>query len=110
MLCSEDTQLEERIEEYAGYFELSGWNREIAKKELKRGANRDRKEILNQPRQKKPKKIAWVSTYDPRMPPKSRIIRNNLHVLYSNPQNRDIFPSGLIIAADRRRKNLGEMI
>ncbi|KAL8596586.1 hypothetical protein ACOMHN_059727 [Nucella lapillus] len=110
MLCSEDTQLEERIEEYAGYFELSSWNREIAKKELKRGANRDRKEILNQPRQKKPKKIAWVSTYDSRMPPKSRIIRNNLHVLYSNPQNRDIFPSGLIIAADRRRKNLGEMI
>ena len=83
---------------------------EYSKKELKRGANKDRKQILNQPRKKKPKKIAWVTTYDPRMPPKSKIISKNLPILYSNPENRDIFPSGLIIAADRRRKNLGEMI
>ena len=110
MLCSDDSQLDKRIEEYAGYFSLSGWNRKHATRELRRGANKNREDILHQPRKRPSKKIAWLSTYDPRLPSKNEIIKQNLDILYSNPVNRQMFPKGLIIAADRRRQNLGEII
>jgi len=41
---------------------------------------------------------------------KSKIIHKNMHLLYRNPENRKIFPDGLLIAANRRRPNLGEYI
>ena len=69
-----------------------------------------RNDILYRPRRKKPKKLAWVSTWDPRAPDKSKIIHKNMHLLYRNPENRKIFPDGLLIAANRRRPNLGEYI
>lgn len=109
MLCSDTETLRKRIDEYAKYFAMSGWEYNIALKELRKGANKDRKELLTKPRKKKPEKIAWVTTYDPRLPTKAAIIRKNLHLLYQNPKNKNIFPKELIIAADRRRKNLGEI-
>ena len=51
-----------------------------------------------------------MSTYDPRNPSKSKIINDNLNLLYSNPTNETIFPKGSIIGADRRRTNLGELV
>jgi hypothetical protein len=109
MLCSDDDVLEKRLKEYARYFTMSGWDFKIALEELRRGADKDRRTIITQPRKQKPKKVAWVTTYDPRCPSKTSIIKENLNILYSNPQNRSIFPEGTIIGADRRRKNLAEM-
>ena len=109
MICSEDDTLENRIQEYARYFAMAGWEYSTALRELRRGANRNRKELLTKPRKKKPPKIAWVSKYDPRVPSKSAIIRKNLHLLYQDNQNKKIFPKNLIIGADRRRRNLGEL-
>ena len=43
-----------------------------------------------------------------RAPDKGKIIRNNIHLLYRNTENRTIFPEGMLIAANRRRPNLGE--
>jgi hypothetical protein len=109
MLCSEDSVLQERIDEYARYFALAGWNKQKAKSELSRAAERDRDQLLTKSRRKKEKKLAWVTTYDPRLPSKGKIIRQNLHLLYTNPENSVIFPEGMLIAADRRRKNIGEL-
>jgi hypothetical protein len=108
MICSEDQTLKERIEEYAEHFETSGWNKKHVLKELKRGADKDRDTLLNKPRKVKGKKLAWVTTFDPRVPDKTKIINKNLHLLYSNPENKKIFPKKSVIAADRRRKNLAE--
>ena len=121
MNCSTNTDLGKRIDEYAHYFFTCGWNFDLARHELSKGANfnktdsdeeseRKRKDILYKPRIAKPKKLAWVSTWDPRAPDKSKIIRQNLHLLYRNQENRKIFPEGLLIAANRRRQNLGEFI
>ena len=109
MLCSDDETLQQRIKEYAGYFELSGWNRSLAERELARGAEKDRLQLLTKPRKRKGKKHAWVTMYDPRYPSKAKILKENLHLLYSDKENRNAFPPGSIIAADRRRKNLGEI-
>ena len=121
MNCSKGTDLSYRIDEYAHYFATCGWNYDYAKSQLSKGASFEkndsqdqnsskRTEILQRPRKKPNKKLAWVSTWDPRAPDKSKIIRDNLHLLYRNPANREIFPPGLLIAANRRRPNLGEYI
>eukprot|EP00745_Piridium_sociabile_P015180 TRINITY_DN22393_c0_g1_i4.p1 TRINITY_DN22393_c0_g1~~TRINITY_DN22393_c0_g1_i4.p1 ORF type:complete len:282 (-),score=17.02 TRINITY_DN22393_c0_g1_i4:268-1113(-) len=109
MICSDDSTLTKRIEEYANHFALSGWSINKARKELERGAGRDRHQLLNGKRKKKHKKIAWVTTYDPRVPSKCEIIKQNLHLLYSDTRNKDIFPRGIIISAEKRRQNLGEI-
>ena len=109
MLVSNDEQLKERIQEYARYLTLSGWQYNRAIKEISQGATKPREAILHQPRKKQGKKIAWVTKFDPRAPSRSDIIKRNLPLLYSNPENRSVFPRKSLIAADRRLKNLGEI-
>ena len=66
---------------------------------------------MNPPLKKKKdeKEIAWVTTYDPRRPSKSNIIRKKLCMIYSEVKNRSIFPKNIVISPDRRRRNLGEL-
>ena len=109
MICSEDKKLKERIEEYSKYLTQSGWNWKKAKKELTIGASQNRHRVLNRSTKSKKTKIAWVTTFDPRVPSKSKIIKENLETLYSDPINRKIFPKTSLISADRRRKNIAEM-
>ena len=109
MIVSEDDTLETRINEYSDHLEKSGWNRALAKERLIEGATKRRSEILNKPRCSKPKKLAWVTTYDPRTPSKSSIIKKNLHLLHADPENSTIFPPNLIIGADKKRPNLAQL-
>ena len=70
-----------------------------------RGGERQSKTlILNQPRRRKKTKIAWVSTYDPRVPSKTDIIKTNLHLLHASVVNKVIFTPRTIILVDRKRK------
>ena len=109
MLCSDDDNLTKRIKEYAKYFSMAGWKYNTALNQLQKGAQQNREELIRRPRKQKPPKIAWVTTYDPRVPSKSKIIKDNLDILYSNVKNKDIFPKGLIISAEKKRKNLGQI-
>ena len=109
MLCSDDEVLEKRILEYAKHLAVSGWSYDVALADLQKGASKDRRSVLHGARKKKKKKIAWVTTYDPRLPSKPSIIQKNIHLLYQNEENRNIFEKRMIIGADRRRKNLGDI-
>ena len=91
MICSEDEDFDRRLEEYGRHLTVSGWK------------------YLNQPRKRKDTKIAWVSTYDPRVPSKTAIIKKNLHLLHANVINKEIFPPRTIISGYRKRKNLAQM-
>jgi len=121
MNCSKTEFLKPRLKEYSGYFAACGWNEDFAYRELCKGAdyepketereaNDKRQKILNRPREKKPKKIAWVSQWDPRAPDKTKIINKNMDILYRNKLNEKIFPRNMLIASNRRRPNLGEFI
>ena len=111
MLCSDDQILEERLVEYAKHLAVSGWDYDVALTDLRKGASKDRDTVLHGARKNKnrKKKIAWVTTYDPRVPSKSSIIKKNLHILYQNEENKNIFKKGVIIGADKKRKNLGDI-
>ena len=45
---------------------------------------KDREKLLNLPRRRNEMKIAWVSTYNPRVPSKTAIVKKNLHLLHAN--------------------------
>ena len=55
---------------------------------------------------KREKKIAWVSTYDPRVPSKTAIINKNILLLHASADNKEIFPPRTIVSADRKRKKI----
>ena len=111
MICSDDNVLKRRILEYTQYLVESGWKRRVAKKEIELGASINRKNAIKRvdKNNNKGDKVVLITTYDPRIPNKSKIIRDNLDILHSNPLNKTIFPKNKLIAADRRRKNLGEI-
>ena len=109
MLISDDAVLDRRLQEYAKYLTASGWQWSKAIRDLKKGAARDRCTLLQPKRKTTTKKIAWVTQYDPRVPSKANIINENLHLLHANPENIAIFPKGSIVAASRKRKNLGQL-
>ena len=54
--------------------------------------------------------IPFVLDYNPNLPEIGKIISNNLHILYSTPLMREIFPDRSIIPAFRRPKNLKELL
>uniref|UniRef100_UPI003AF6EDD9 GIY-YIG nuclease family protein n=1 Tax=Thiolapillus sp. TaxID=2017437 RepID=UPI003AF6EDD9 len=109
MICSQDDDLDRRLEEYARYLTISGWKYKTAKERLVEGAKTNRKKLLQQPRKKREKKIAWVSTYDPRVPSKTAIINKNIHLLHASAVNIEIFPPRTIISADKKRPNLAQI-
>ena len=104
MICSEDEELDRRLEEYGRHLTVSGWKYKTAKDRLVEGAKKDREKLLNQPRKRKDTKIAWVSTYDPRVPSKTAVIKKNLLLLHANVVTKEIFPPRTIISADRKEK------
>ena len=69
---------------------------------------KDRAKLLNQPRRRKKTKITWVSTYDPRVPSKTAIIKTNFNLLHAHVVNKVIFTPRTIILVDRKRKNLAQ--
>jgi len=104
MICSEDEDLDRRLEEYGRHLTVSRWKYRTAKERLVEGVKKDREKLLNQPRKRKHMKIVWVCTYNPRVPSKTAIIKKNLHLLHASVVNKEIFPPRTIILADRKRK------
>ena len=109
MICSTQEKLDKRVDEYSKYLAISGWPFQKAKHLLTKATTANRDDILLKPRKNKGKKTAWVSKYDPRLPDKSKIIHKNIHLLYSNTDNKLVFPPGNLISANRKRKNLREI-
>ena len=58
MICSQEDDLDRRLEEYARYLTISGWKYKTNKERLVEGAKKNRQTLLQQPRKKKEKKIA----------------------------------------------------
>ena len=103
MITSQDGDLDRRLEKYARYLTIPGWKYKTAKNRLVEGTKKNRQKLLQQPRKTKERKIPWVGTYNPRVPYKTAIINKNIHLLYANAVNKDIFQPRTIISADRKR-------
>jgi hypothetical protein len=71
----------------------------------------DRRKLIFEEKKSKRKNIsAWSTKWDPRTPPKGKIIHEYKNILYSDPVCLKVFPEGSIIPSNRRLKNVGEII
>ena len=108
MICSEDEDLDRRLEEYGKHLTVSGWKYKTAKETCGRGEQRQRK--TPKPAHEKEGNENRVGEHlDTRVPSKTAIIKKNLHLLHANVVNKEIFPAGTIILSDRTRTNLAQI-
>ena len=54
--------------------------------------------------------LMQVWLYNPIIKSLQTVIRNNLPILYSNPETKNIFPQGIINVTYKRDKSLRELI
>ena len=78
MICSEDEDLDRRREEHGSHLTVSGWKYKTAKERLPE---------LKTAQVKKRKENCMGEHLDPRVPPKTTIIKKNLHLLHTSVVN-----------------------
>ena len=90
---------------------------QTARSELLKCKNIDRVEYLKNEKkrkentkQKKNKKVFWISKFDPRVPHPRQVLSKNYHILEGDPIARDIFERKNLVAGSRRGKNIQELI
>ena len=109
--CSSDLSFDVKMEERVNQFACTGWNKDSTRNEILKAKKMDRRELLFGEKIRKKKNIsAWATKWDPRIPPKGKIIHEYKNILYSDPICKKIFPEGSIIPSNRRLKNIGEIL
>ena len=109
--CSSDLSFDVKMEERVNQFACTGWNKDSTRNEILKAKKMDRRELLFGEKIRKKKNIsAWATKWDPRIPPKGKIIHEYKNILYSDPICKKIFPEGSIIPSIRRLKNIGEIL
>ena len=74
-------------------------------REIERNQSRQKVKRLNQQQ-----KIIFSTNYNPRGPDISYILKRHMHLLQNTPSLNKLFPSGSIVIANRRCKNLKELL
>ena len=109
--CSSDISFDLKMEERVNQFACTGWNRDDTRNEMLKAKQMNRRELLFGDKVKRRKSIsAWATKWDPRIPPKGKIIHQFKNILYSDPVCMKIFPEGSIIPSNRRLRNIGEIL
>lgn len=75
--------------------------------ENKKGASKD--EILKKLRRNARQTLVWIARHGRYLSFTNKIIKRNLHSLYSNLENESLFPNKLINLAERRGTDLREI-
>ena len=109
-LCDSDEKFDIRGSEYQNYLIARDYNPTLVKKQFRSVKNMGRSDA----RQVKPKShrsnINLVTVYNPIIKNLQNVIRNNLSILYSDPEMKNIFPEGSINITYKRGKSLRELI
>ena len=109
--CSSDESFDKKMEERIKQFACSGWNADSTKNEFLKAKKLNRRNLIfGEKKSKKMNVSAWSTKWDPRIPPKGKIIHEYKNILYSDPVCKKIFPEGSIIPSNRRLKNMAEII
>ena len=112
-ICSTDEEFNEMSKEYKVYLAARGHSPSSVLKEFDRTANltRTQARVERSDNRDKPKRLTtFVAEYNPRGPNIQEIIKRHLKILQENPEIRKIFPDGSIIVANKRCKNLKELL
>ena len=103
-ICSESNRLDNRLEEYKTYFLNRGYDGKHIDQEFSKAKKISREKALKKSAKRCTDRIPFIMKWDPRLPNVNAVIRKNLKLLYSEPENQKIFPKNLSWLAIRGPK------
>ena len=109
-ICSDNTRFEGRLQEYGTYFLNRGYQEEHIRKEFAKVRGIQSKKVLSTSIRSHKDRIAFIMKWDPRLPNLNAVIRKNLKLLYSDPENKKIFPQKSFMVSYKRSRNLKEIL
>ena len=110
-ICSSDNEYHQKSIEYSSYLTDRGYNSKSVKKAFETIGNISRTEARKKvEKHAKSSKIVFTTTFNPRGPNVSSIIKQHLPLLSNHPELNEMFPDGSIMVANKREANLKELL
>ena len=109
-ICSDNTRFEGRLQEYGTYFLNHGYQEEHIRKEFAKVRGIQREKALSTSIRSHKDRVPFIMKWDPRLPNLNAVIRKNLKLLYSDPENKKIFPKKSFMVSYKRSRNLKQIL
>ena len=110
-ICSTDAEYQEKSAEYTSYLTARGHDQQSVKSTFNKLSTIPRNDARKSAGKKNPKDLIVFSTsYNPRGPNVNNIVRKYLHLIQNNPKLNTLIPKGTILVANKREKNLKELL
>ena len=109
-ICSDDSDLQIRIEKLQFYLEQRGYKKEALIPQLERARAKPREDcLLPTAKKQQDPQIPLVVTYAPTLPSLGKITRQHHHILHLSERTKQAFPQPPTVAY-RRPKNLRDLL
>ena len=108
-ICSTDAAFNTRTAQLTTYLLKRGYNRNFVTKQIRRAADIPRTLTLQTKDVNKPKRIPFITTFNPSLPHISHIIKKHFNLLLSSNRCKNVFQH-LPVVAFRRSPNLRDLL
>ena len=108
-ICSTDETFSTRAAQLTTYLLKRGYNRDLVTEQVQRAANIPRIQTLQTKDVNKPKRIPFITTFNPSLPHISNIIKKHYNLLLSSNRCKNVFQN-LPVVAFRRSPNLRDLL
>ena len=107
--CSPDATFNTRAAQLTSYLLKRGYNRNFVTKQIRRASDIPRRLTLQTKDVNKPKRIPFITTFNPSLPHISNIIKKHHNLLLSSNRCKKVFQH-LPVVAFRRSPNLRDLL
>ena len=108
-ICSTDATFHTRTAQLTTYLLKRGYNRNFVNKQIRRAADIPRQLTLQNKDINKPKRIPFITTFNPSLPHISHIIKKHFNLLLSSYRCKSVFQHPPVVAF-RRSPNLRDLL
>ena len=108
-ICATDATFHTRTAQLATYLLKRGYNRNFVNKQIRRAADIPRQLTLQTKDINKPKRIPFITTFNPSLPHISNIIKKHFNLLLSSNRCKSVFQHPPVVAF-RRSPNLRDLL
>ena len=108
-ICSTDATFHTRTAQLTTYLLKRGYNRNFVNKQIRRAADIPRQLTLQTKDVNKPKRIPFITTFNPSLPHISHIIKKHFNLLLSSHRCKSVFQHPPVVAF-RRSPNLRDLL
>ena len=108
-ICSTDATFHTRTAQLTTYLLKRGYNRNFVNKQIRRAADMPRQLTLQTKDINKPKRIPFITTFNPSLPHISHIIKKHFNLLLSSHRCKSVFQHPPVVAF-RRSPNLRDLL